>query len=199
MWKIFKIPFLILTIVSVIGCKEIYVPKPKGFFRIDMPERGHITFDARITGEDNFPFTFEYPAFGKLNFNKEFDDEKGWFNIEFPAYKAALYLTYRDINRDFDDLMEQTYKMNVKNHISKADAIGEIHFVNDSAKVYGILYDLKGNVATAVQFYITDSVKHFLRGSLYFQATPNADSLEPVVNYFREDIITLIETLKWKI
>ena len=199
MWKIFKIPFLILTIVSVIGCKEIYVPKPKGFFRIDMPERGHITFDARITGEDNFPFTFEYPAFGKLNFNKEFDDEKGWFNIEFPAYKAALYLTYRDINRDFDDLMEQTYKMNVKNHISKADAIGEIHFVNDSAKVYGILYDLKGNVATAVQFYMTDSVRHFLRGSLYFQATPNADSLEPVVNYFREDIITLIETLKWKI
>ena len=191
-------PFFILTIVSVIGCKEIYVPKPKGFFRIDMPERGYITFDARTNSEDNFPFTFEYSAFGKLNFNREFDDEKGWFNIEFPAYKAALYLTYRDINRDFDDLMEQTYKMNVKNHISKADAIGEIHFVNDSAKVYGILYDLKGNVATAVQFYMTDSVRHFLRGSLYFQATPNADSLEPVVNYFREDIITLIETLNWK-
>jgi len=193
-----KIAFLISTIVSVIGCKEIPVPKPKGFFRIDMPERGYITFDTRTNSEDNFPFTFEYPTFGKLNFNEEFDDEKGWFNIEFPAYKAALYLTYRDINRDFDNLMEQTYKMNVKNHVSKADAIGEIHFVNDSAKVYGILYDLKGNVATAVQFYMTDSVRHFLRGSLYFQATPNADSLEPVVNYFREDIITLIETLKWK-
>jgi gliding motility-associated lipoprotein GldD len=197
MRKIFKTAFLILVIVSATGCKEISVPKPKGFFRIDMPEHKYITFDARKNGENNLPFTFEYSAFGKLNFNEEFDDEKGWFNIEFPEYKAALYLTYRNINRDFDELMEQTYKMNVKNHVSKADAIGEKFFANDSAKVYGILYDLKGNVATAVQFYMTDSAKHFLRGSLYFVATPNADSLEPVVNYFREDIITLIETLKW--
>jgi gliding motility-associated lipoprotein GldD len=94
--------------------------------------------------------------------------------------------------------MEQTYRMNVKSHISRADAISEMQFINDSAKIYGILYDLKGNVATAVQFYMTDSVRHFLRGSLYFQATPNSDSLEPVVKYFREDIITLIETLRWE-
>ena len=198
MQKIFKTVFLVFAIVLVIGCKDIPVPRPKGFFRIDMPEREYITFNAVKNTETHLPFTFEYPAFGNLNFNKEFDNEKGWFNIEFPAYKASLYLTYKDINRNFDDLMEQTYKMNVKSHISRADAISDRHFINDSAKVYGILYDLKGNVATAVQFYMTDSVKHFLRGSLYFQATPNADSLEPVVKYFREDIITLIETLRWK-
>ena len=198
MWKIFKTSFLILTLVSVIGCKDIPVPKPKGFFRIDMPEREYVIFNAVKNSDYYLPFSFEYPVFGNLNFNEEFDNEKGWFNIEFPAYKASLYLTYRDINRDFDELMEQTYRMNIKNHISRADAISEIQFVNDSAGVYGILYDLKGNVATAVQFYLTDSVKHFLRGSLYFQATPNADSLEPVVSYFREDIVTLIETLKWK-
>ena len=190
--------FLGFFIVSVIGCKEVPVPKPKGFFRIDMPECEYTTFNAIKNSDYNLPFSFEYPAFGKLNFNEEFENEKGWFNIEFPAYKASLYLTYKDINHNFDELMEQTYKMNIKNHISRADAIGEIQFVNDSAKVYGILYDLKGNVATAVQFYMTDSSKHFLRGALYFQATPNADSLEPVVNYFREDIITLIETLKWE-
>ena len=198
MRKILKAIFLILIIVSVIGCKEVPVPKPKGFFRIDMPEREYTIFNSIKNSEDNLPFTFEYPAFGKLNFNEEFDNEKGWFNIEFPAYKASLYLTYKDINHNFDDLMEQTYKMNVKNHISKADAIGERYFINDSAKVYGILYDLKGNAASAVQFYMTDSVKHFLRGSLYFKSAPNADSLEPVVKYFREDIITLIETLKWE-
>jgi gliding motility-associated lipoprotein GldD len=88
--------------------------------------------------------------------------------------------------------------MNVKNHISKADAISEKYFIDEENKVYGILYDLKGNTATAVQFYMTDSTKHFLRGSLYFSSEPDADSLEPVIGYFREDIIHLIETLRWK-
>jgi len=198
MRKRFKISIFGLIIISTIGCKNVPVPKPKGFFRIDMPEREYTIFKAQKNSEDNLPFTFEYPAFGKLNFNEEFDNEKGWFNIEFSAYKANLYLTYKDINRNFDDLMEQTYKMNVKNHVSRADAIGERQFINDSAKVYGILYDLKGNAASAVQFYMTDSIRHFLRGSLYFKSTPNADSLEPVIKYFREDIITLIETLKWE-
>jgi len=193
----FNTAFFILFAVSITGCNEVPVPKPKGFFRIDMPEHKYTVFNAIKNSENYLPFTFEYPAFGNLNFNEEFEDEKGWFNIEFPAHKASIYLTYRDINRDFDELMEQTYKMNVKNHVSNADAIIETQFINDGDKVYGILYDLKGNTATAVQFYVTDSTRHFLRGSLYFRATPNADSLEPVIKYFREDIITLIETLKW--
>jgi len=94
--------------------------------------------------------------------------------------------------------MEQTYKMNVKNHINKADAINEQIFSDAENSVYGILYDLKGNTASAVQFYATDSIKHYLRGSLYFSAEPNADSLAPVIDFFREDILHLIETLRWK-
>ena len=94
--------------------------------------------------------------------------------------------------------MEQTYEMNVKNHIIKAEAINEQVISNPQKKVYGILYDLKGNTATAVQFYVTDSINHYLRGSLYFAAEPNTDSLAPVKEFFREDIIHLIETLKWK-
>ena len=94
--------------------------------------------------------------------------------------------------------MEQTYKMNVKNHISKADAIDEKVFNNNNENVYGILYDLKGNTASAVQFYVTDSTRHYLRGSLYFSAEPDADSLAPVIGFFRDDIIHLIETIKWK-
>jgi len=87
--------------------------------------------------------------------------------------------------------------MNVKNHITKADAINELVINNKEQRTYGILYDLKGNTASAVQFYITDSTRHYLRGSLYFESEPNADSLAPVIEFFREDIIHLIETLKW--
>lgn len=147
----------------------------------------------------SIPFSFEYPTYGHLSFESENpkEPEPGWFDIEFPAYKARIYLTYKDVKNDLADLMEQTYKMNVKNHITKADAISELPFINPENKVYGILYDLKGNTATSVQFYVTDSTSHFLRGSLYFSAEPDADSLAPVIEFFREDIIHLIETLRW--
>ena len=192
---------LLAVILSVFipGCREVSVPRPRGHFRIDMPEKNYTRFEGRESNKDNLPFTFEYPAFGQLSFDEEFENEKGWFNIEFPAYKAKLYLTYKDINHDFDELMEQTYKINVKNHVSKADAINEKYFNDDKNKVYGVLYDLRGNTATAVQFYMTDSTRHFLRGSLYFSSAPDADSLAPVVGYFREDIVHLIETLRWKL
>ncbi|MBK9391857.1 MAG: gliding motility lipoprotein GldD [Bacteroidetes bacterium] len=189
---------IVILAVFIHGCREVSVPRPRGHFRIDLPQKNYTTFTGRESSSDNLPFTFDYPAFGKLSFEEEFENEKGWFNIEFPAYKAKLYLTYMDINHDFDELMEQTYKMNVKNHVSKADAISEKYFNDDKNKVYGVLYDLRGNTATAVQFYMTDSTRHFLRGSLYFASAPDADSLEPVVGYFREDIVHLIETLRWK-
>jgi gliding motility-associated lipoprotein GldD len=132
-----------------------------------------------------------------LSFNNE-QNEDGWFNIEFPTYKAKIYLTYKEIGNNFGDLMEQTYKMNVKNHISKADAINEQVFTNPGRNVYSVLYELKGNTATAVQFYATDSTRNYLRGSLYFSAEPNADSLAPVIEFFRDDIVHMIETLQWK-
>jgi gliding motility-associated lipoprotein GldD len=188
--------FSFIIICCISGCREISIPKPKGYFRIDLPKKSYTRFDE-TNGRKGLPFSFEYPSYGSLTFDKE-TGKPGWFNIEFPAYKAKIYLTYKDVKNDFDGLMEQTYKMNVKNHISKADAINEKAFNNATDKVYGVLYDLKGNTASAVQFYITDSVSHYLRGSLYFSAEPDADSLAPVINFFREDIIHLIETLKWE-
>jgi len=174
------------------------VPKPKGHFRIDLPKKEYILFNEPSGSKRYMPVSFEYPVYGNLTFQDKNDSESGWFNIEFPRYKAMIYLTYKDIKNDFANLMEETYKMNVKNHIAKADAINEQVFNNMEDKVYGILYDLKGNTASAVQFYVTDSAKHYLRGSLYFTAEPNADSLAPVIGFFRDDIVHLVETLKWK-
>jgi gliding motility-associated lipoprotein GldD len=191
--------FLILAVLcTCFGCRDVAVPKPKGHFRIDLPQRKYLPFGDVKGSNSRMPFSFEYPAYGKLSFQETNGNDQGWFNIEFPAYKAKIYLTYKDIKNNFGDLMEQTYKMNVKNHIAKADAINEQPFNNREEKVYGILYELKGNTASAVQFYATDSINHYLRGSLYFSAEPNADSLAPVIDFFREDIVHLIETLKWK-
>jgi gliding motility-associated lipoprotein GldD len=174
------------------------VPKPKGFIRIALPEKKYIIFDQKSLKATGMPFYFEYPEYGQLTYQKEYGNQPGWFNIEFPAYKAKIYLTYKDEISNLDSLMEQTYKLNIKSHIAKADAINEQVYNNVENSVFGILYDLKGNTASAVQFYVTDSVNHYLRGSLYFSAVPNADSLAPVIEFFREDIVHMIKTLKWK-
>jgi gliding motility-associated lipoprotein GldD len=188
---------LILAVFSFFSCREVSVPKPKGYFRIDLPPKKYIVFNETGQG-DNLPLKFEYPVYGNISEKVDDKSEPGWFNIEFPAYKARIYLTYKDVGADLEGLIEQTYTMNVKNHITKADAINE-QLINDvENRIFGILYDLKGNTASAVQFYVTDSVKHYLRGSLYFESEPNADSLAPVIDFFREDVVHLIETLKWK-
>ncbi|MDQ1332585.1 MAG: hypothetical protein QG576_620 [Bacteroidota bacterium] len=189
---------IIFSIIILSGCREVAVPKPKGFFRIDLPPREYTLFNGNILNTAILPVSFEYPVYGNIILNDNYKSEPGWFNIEFPSYKAKIYLTYKDLKSNIDTLMEETYRLNVKNHITKADAINELVISDPDNRVYGILYDLKGNTATAVQFFITDSISHFLRGSLYFEAEPDPDSLAPVINFFREDIIHIIETTQWK-
>lgn len=196
--KVTRINLLFIILIALFGCKEISVPKPRGHFRIDLPARQYVMFNEQAGEKSNLPFSFEYPAYGKISFQSENGSNPGWFNIEFPAYKAKIYLTYKDVRNDLDSLLDQSYALNVKYHITKADAIKEQVFSNRENKVFGILYDLKGNTASSVEFYVTDSISHYLRGSLYFAAEPNADSLAPVIDFFREDITHLIETLKWK-
>jgi gliding motility-associated lipoprotein GldD len=187
-----------MLVFASAGCKDVAVPKPRGHFRIDLPKHSYVEFTQPADKHKSLPISFEYPAYGHLSFQGEQGANPGWFNIEFPAYKAKIYFTYRAVHNDLDSLLSQGYDLNVKNHVSKADAIKEQVISNDENKVYGILYDLKGNTASAVEFYVTDSINHYLRGSLYFATQPNADSLAPVIDFFREDIVHVIETLKWK-
>jgi len=185
------------TVLFLTACREPVIPKPKGYFRIDLPAKEYRLAD-RSNSILEIPISFEYPAYGKISRDQQQNPEPGWFNIEFPKFKAKIYLTYKSVHNNLPELIEQTYTMNVKNHITKADAIEEQVIDNNANKVYGILYDLKGNTATAVQFYVTDSTTNYLRGSLYFNAEPNPDSLSPVINFFRTDIVHLLETLKWE-
>lgn len=189
---------IITSIIILSGCREVAVPKPKGFFRIDLPAREYTRFNGNVLNKDILPVSFEYPVYGNISVNNNYKSEPGWFNIDFPSFHAMIYFTYKDLKNNLDTLMEETYRMNVKNHITKADAINEQVISNPDDQVYGILYDLKGNTATAVQFFVTDSTRHFLRGSLYFEAESDPDSLAPLINFFRQDIIHIIETTKWE-
>lgn len=173
------------------ACGGPDTPKPRGYFRIDFPEKQYRLFDSV------FPYTFMYPTYGRVEPDRSAIAEKYWINIHFPKYRARIHLSYKDARGRLDSLIEDTYKLTYK-HVQKADAINERHFYNDSARVFGILYQVKGNAASAWQFYVTDSSRHFLRGALYFSATPNKDSLAPAIDFFGRDVISLMETVRWK-
>jgi gliding motility-associated lipoprotein GldD len=113
-----------------------------------------------------------------------------------PAFNGTIYLSYKKINQNLPDLIEDSRNLAYK-HSIKADAIDESLIRDPERNVYGIIYDLKGNTASSIQFFVSDSTNHFLRGSLYFNTQPDKDSLAPVIRFVREDVIHLINTIKW--
>jgi gliding motility-associated lipoprotein GldD len=182
---------VILTLLSFAGCKRHYTPKPAGYLRIDFPEKAYQLYDSTC------PFSFEYPVYGKITNDTSRLAEPCWINIEFPRFGGRIHISYKTVNKNLNTYIEDSRTLAYK-HTVKADAISETLYSSEERKVYGLLYDIKGDAASNVQFYLTDSTKHFLRGSLYFNVQPNADSLAPVIDFFRDDIIHLVETLKWK-
>ena len=184
--------FIVLSVLLLSGCHHPAVPRPAGYFRIALPEKSYVRFDTPCN------YSIEYPAYGKINLRPAADAaDTCWTDIEFPSLKATIHLTYFDLHGNLATLTELSRELAYK-HTIRADAIEEKLWSDDLTHVYGILYDLKGNTASAVQFYVTDSTRHYLRGSLYFMAQPNEDSLLPVINFLRDDIVHLIETLNWK-
>lgn len=187
----YKYLIILTLILSSICCRENTVPKPRGFFRIDLPVKSYRLYDTLC------PFTFEYPSYGKISYEVGKKGEPCWFNVEFPDYRSKIHISYKSINDNLESILKETGDL-AYSHSVKADAINEQPWINNADKVFGMLYDIKGNAASSVQFFITDSTKHFLRGALYFSAQPNEDSLAPVIRFFRDDIVHMIETFRWK-
>ncbi len=186
-----KASLVLAVLITISSCQHKGTPKARGYFRFTFPEHSYQTFD------EDYPYTFDLPVYAKAVRDSERNAEKYWINIEYPQYKGIVHISYKEIDNNLQLLLEDSRNLAYK-HAIKADAIGEKLFLSDSSRVYGILYDIKGDAASSVQFFLTDSVKHFLRGSLYFDAIPNKDSLAPVVNFVKEDIMHLMETVKWK-
>jgi gliding motility-associated lipoprotein GldD len=180
------IPFFVIMMFG--GCDSETIPKPKGYIRFDLPEHTY-----KIV-KDDCPYSFEVGTYTSV-INRD-KSENCWKNIYVKPCRATIHLSYKKINGDFGMLVEDAHEL-VYGHTVKAEAITEQVFLNPDRKVYGILYDIKGDAASNIQFIATDSVNHFLRGALYFRAVPNHDSLKPLVRFMRKDIEHLIETINW--
>jgi gliding motility-associated lipoprotein GldD len=186
-----KLNYLVRLTLSFSGllfysCKEDVLPKPPSQLRLDYPVANYDTF------ENHCPFTFN------MNSEAVIKEEKDCgFSISYPKMKATIYLTYKPVNGNIDKLLRDAQKLTYE-HVIKADEIIEQPYINPKKKVYGVFYKVSGNAATNAQFYATDSIKHFLTASVYFYAKPNFDSIMPAADYIRNDMQTLMETLKWK-
>ncbi len=195
----FKYLFLILSVCGIVSCRpETYVPKPTGYFRIDTP----ITHDYRLYDEPGYPYTFEYPVYCKIEkdtaFFKEKADNPYWINLNFTTLYGILNLTYKRVHsrEDLAKMVEESYSFS-NYHTKKADYIDQSVYHNQYG-VYGIIYVVGGNAASRYQFTATDSTKNFVRGALYFDVTPNADSLKPATDFLEQDIRHFLMTLKFR-
>ncbi len=193
----------VLLLVSVFlllqSCRpETYTPKPRGYARTAFPEHAYQTFN-----EPGFPYTFEYPVYGRVIKDTLFfghaPENPYWINIDFPEIGGTIYMSYKPITRQnsLAHLIEDAHEMSFMAHSKRADYIGNDVFQYDDRRVFGIVYEVGGNAASAHQFVVTDSVKHFIRGALYFDVTPNADSLKPANDFLKKDIHHMLQTFRW--
>jgi gliding motility-associated lipoprotein GldD len=187
-----QITILLLLVFFTNGCKKNnYTPKPRGYYRIEFPEKAYRSFT------NDAPFSFEYPVYSKIKNDPSANAEPYWYNITIPENKVSIHLSYKKIDKNLNILTEDSRELAYK-HSIKASAINEKLYINNKKNVYGTIYEIEGNAASPFQFHLTDSTKNFIRGSFYIKNKPNYDSLKPVIEFVEEDIYHLIETFSWK-
>jgi len=192
-----KIFYLLLLIIVCFSCGDHVAPKPNAYLRLEYPEAKY------VEAQGEAPFSFEVNKLATKIISKPINSttESYGVNIEYPSLKGTIFLTYKSIANNPDNLtnfLRDAQKFTVE-HMVKADEIPPSkEYINKENRVYGLFTEVKGDVASPAQFYVTDSINHFLTGSLYFYAKPNYDSILPAADYLEKDIQHIMETVKWK-
>ena len=210
-----KYSLFILSVVLAAACNSNYTSKKTGYFNIDLPQKKYILFN-----EPGIPYSFEYPVYASIVKDSTYFDANPendyWRNIDFKNLNAKIFLSYKAVGgkalykikqpngsykdstgvNKYDKMINDAFNLTNKNDdvaTSKKDSL-----FTTANKVSGLLFKLGGNAATQRQFFMTDTTKNFIRGALYFYASPNADSVKPVVDFIQKDIDHLITTFRWK-
>ncbi len=210
-------PLIVLLVAATVllSCNETYTSKPRGYFKIDFPQHSYQVFD-----KPGFPYRFEYPVYASIVQDSTFFEDQPenpyWINVDFPQFHGKIYISYIQIGgksrfkvrnakgkyvdsigvNTFDRLLGSSYDLTYK-HTVKAASIDDSLFATPKG-VRGIYFKIRGNAATSSQFLVSDSVKNFLRGAIYFDAAPNEDSISIVDHFVQQDMKHLINTLTWK-
>ena len=189
LWPIHRIKAIVVLLLFcflISTCTKETTPKPKGYLRLAYNEATYQKTDSEC------PYSFEFSEIAEANLNN-----KCWINIKYPSLNASLNITYRAVENNLIELLQESEKLTYK-HAIKADGISSQPYVNFEKKVFGSLLEVTGNAASPLQFRLTDSTKHFITGALYFEVQPNYDSILPAIKYVEKDIKHLMETLKWE-
>ncbi len=187
----------ILSLFSILillgsSCSDSYAPKPRGYYRIDLPEREYRHFDS------TFPFTFDYPVYAGISADSSKMAEPYWINIRYQPFNATLHLSYKVVSGNLTNYLNDAHTL-VNKHIPKATAISQREFVDPENRVFGLVFDIRGaDAASPYQFYLTDSISEFVRGALYFNHAPNNDSLVPVIEFLKKDLEHMVNTFRWR-
>jgi len=193
MTKVFGLLLISLSLlISSCAEEEVFIPRPRGYFRISMPEKKYVEWKG------DCPFTMEIPEYSQMYKSSAPNAPACWKDLFFGKFNATLYLSYHEITSDslFAQLVNQSWELTEAHH-EMSQQLRDSIILRPEDGVSGTVIILGGSAASLVQFYLTDSVKNFVRGSLYFYATPNSDSLQPVVDYIKKDVFHIAETLKW--
>ena len=180
---------LLATSVALTACGDQPVPKPRGYFRLDLSARSYEPWS------DGGAFHAEIPVYASIALRKE-DADARWYDLRFPAQRATVHLTWSPVKDDLASLIDDAHTFKDK-HQMMADRIGRERVRREEARVFGTIFDVDGDAASPCVFYLTDSTANFLYGALYFDARPNGDSLAPVTERIREDLRHFTGTLRW--
>ncbi|MFV0564297.1 MAG: gliding motility lipoprotein GldD [Flavobacteriaceae bacterium] len=187
---------LLILLIICTSCSNDYIPKPKAYLRLDYPQAQYTPSNLPL------PLTFETNILAqRINVKEINATAKSYgITIDYPALKGTIFLTYKAVNNNKEILNEylRDAQKFTQEHTRKADVIIDQLYDNPNKKVYGMFYEVGGNAASQSQFYVTDSVRHFLTGSLYFRAKPNYDSIYPAAKYLENDIRRIMESIEWK-
>ena len=183
-----KLMFLGIISGILLACGQVTTPKPYGYYRISVPDTAYAPFAL------NYPYSF---ALSQNAVVQPRSDEPYWINIVYPSLNATIHCSYKPVRNNLRELTNDAIEFVYRN-ASFANSIPEREYSHPEANVYGVLFDLEGNTASSCQFFITDSTRHFFRASVYCNCPPNSDSLAPVYNYLRTDVIKMVESFEWK-